>query len=287
MTTYLLFIALAPAVILMIYVWNKDKSKEPFKMLLILAFLGAVSCFPAGFLESPANSAIMSVFGKDNYLSYFLQAFFGVALMEEGCKFIVMFLYTRNHKEFNGLFDGMIYAVLVSLGFAAFENVFYVMDFGSKVALSRAFTAIPGHMFNAVFMGYNYSLWHTYRLCDKSEKYFANLGMIRPRLPKYKYKNYLAKAIIIPVLVHGFYDFCLFTSNTYFYLIFYVFVGALYIICFGKIKKLSKRDMEDYQLIPRMLCLKYPELMGIIIPHEANPIRTPNTHYQNRQTLYK
>ena len=158
MFTYLLFIALAPAIVLMIYVWSKDKSKEPFGMLVMLVILGALSCFPAGFLESPVIDAIVSVFGKDNLLSYFVQAFIGVALMEEGCKFLVMFFYTKNHKEFNGLFDGMIYAIFVSLGFAAFENVFYVFDFGSKVALSRAFTAIPGHMFNAVFMGYNASL---------------------------------------------------------------------------------------------------------------------------------
>ncbi len=287
MNTYLLAIAVAPAILLMFYVWSKDKSKEPFKMLVILVLLGVLSCIPAGFIEMLLDNIVLSVFGENNYVYFFVKAFFGVALVEEGCKFLFMFLYTRNHKEFNGLFDGMIYAVFVSLGFAAFENVFYVAEYGSQVAISRAFTAVPGHMFFAVFMGYSYSMWHTYRLCDKSEAYFANLHMIKPRPPKYKYKAHLAKAIIVPVLVHGFYDFCLFTENVYLCLFFYVFIAALYIICFGKIKKLSKRDMEDYLLIPRMLCMKYPELIGIIIPREANPLNMPNTFYQNRQTVHK
>ena len=281
--TYLFLIAIAPGVALLYYVWTKDKSKEPFKMLAVLFILGVVSCIPAALFESVLSVPIAAVFGEGTYIYYFIYAFFGVALVEEGCKFVLMYLYTRKHKEFNGLFDGMIYAVFVSLGFATFENVLYVVQEGFATGIMRAVTAVPGHMFFAVFMGYNYSMWHTYKLCDASEAYFANLGMIRPRLPKYQYKGYLVKAFVFPVLIHGLYDFLLFTENSILMLVCFGLVIALYIFCFGRIKKLSKADMEDYQLIPLMLCQKYPELIGVIIPRQANPMATPASYYQNVQ----
>ena len=292
MNTYLLLLAIAPAAYLLYYVWKRDKSKEPFGMLVILVILGALSCVPAALTETFLDSTLITpLFGNDKMMYSFVDAFFGVALVEEGFKFLFMYFYTRKHKEFNGLFDGMVYCVFVSLGFAALENILYVFEGGAASALTRAVTAVPGHMFFGVFMGYNYSMWHTYKLCDESEKYFANLNMIQIREPKYKYKGYLAKAIILPVLVHGFYDFCLFTGNTYFILAYYVFMVVLYIVCFGRIKKLSRSDMEDYRLIPLMLCKKYPELIGVILPRQANPMTMPGAYYQNPQhqnnTIYR
>ena len=278
---FLFLLAIVPGVALLYYVWKKDKSKEPFKVLAILFLLGVVSCIPAALLEVVLGGVFSAIFGEGNYIFYFVDAFLGVALIEEGCKFVLMFLYTRKHKEFNGLFDGLIYAVFVSLGFATFENILYVVDNGFATGIMRAVTAVPGHMFFAVFMGFNYSMWHTYKLCDKSETYFANLGMIRPRPPKYQYSGYLVKAIVFPVLIHGLYDFLLFTENTVLMLLNFVLVIVLYVVCFGQIKKLSRADMEDYQLIPLMLCQKYPELVGIIMPRQANPMAAPASYYQN------
>ena len=282
MSTYLLLLAVAPAIALMVYIWNKDKSKEPLKMLLILVALGAASCLPAALIELAVGKVIEPLASVSTMFYHLVEAFFGVALIEEGCKFIVMYLYTRNHKDFNGLFDGMIYAVFTSLGFAALENVMYVFEGGVENAIGRALTAVPGHMFFGVFMGYNYSLWHTYKLCDESEAYFAQRGMIIPRAPKYSYTGYFVKAIVLPVLIHGFYDFCLFTENSVFTIVYLIFLVGLYIFCFGRIKKLSKADMDDYQLIPLMLCQKYPELIGIIAPRQANPMAMPNSYYDNR-----
>lgn len=191
--TYLLALALAPALLLLKYVWNKDKSKEPFKMLVILFLLGVVSCIPAALIEQLLNSVIDAVLTKGTYFYYFILTFFGVALVEEGLKFLFMYLYTHKHREFNGLFDGMVYAIFVSLGFAAFENVFYVMEGGAGVAITRAIMSVPGHMFFAVFMGYYYSMWHTYKLCHDTEQYFAGIGYIIPRPPQYTYKRYLVR----------------------------------------------------------------------------------------------
>ncbi len=280
--TYLLFLALAPAAFLMFYVWKKDKSKEPFGMLLVLVILGALSCIPASILEKIFDTVISNVFTPNTYTYYFASAFFGVALVEEGCKFVFMYLYTHKHKEFNGLFDGMVYAVFVSLGFAALENVLYVFDGGVSVAISRGLMAVPGHMFFAVFMGYYYSLWHVNKLCDASEKYFANLGFIQIKAPSYKYGNHLVRAFVIPVIFHGIYDFCLFTGNPYLVLFDLALVVVLYIVCFKRIKKLSNSDIEDSRLIPSILCEKYPELTRVINPTVVNPMTLPQSYYQQK-----
>ncbi len=287
--TYLLFLALAPAIFLMYYVWNKDKSKEPFGMLLFLVILGVLSCIPAAIIEGVLDDIISAFFSGNTYIYNFIKAFFGVALIEEGCKFVFMYLYTHKHKEFNGLFDGMVYAVFVSLGFAALENVFYVVDGGAGVAVARGLMAVPGHMFFGVFMGYYYSLWHVNKLCDESEKYFAKLGFIQIKAPSYKYSKNLVKAVVVPVLFHGLYDFCLFTENIYFIFLNLALVIALYIVCFARIKKMSSSDIEDYKLIPQLLCQKYPELTHIVNPTVVNPMSVPQDYYttlQNKAVYY-
>lgn len=75
----------------------------------------------------------------------FVKAFFVVALIEEFSKYIIVRYYNQPRKWFNEPFDGIIYAVMVSMGFAAFENILYVLQGGFEVALLRAFTAIPAH----------------------------------------------------------------------------------------------------------------------------------------------
>lgn len=284
---YLLLIAVAPSVILLRYVYKLDKEKEPFGMLLTLFFLGVISCFPASIVEQLLEGVNKNLFTQNTYLYMFVENFFGVALVEEGFKFLFMYLYTRKHKEFNGLYDGMIYAIFVSLGFATLENIEYVFQYGFATGVTRAVLSVPGHMFFGVFMGYYYSLWHTFKLCDASETYFAQLGMINPRSPKYKYKGYLVRSIVVPVSIHGFYDFALSSENTMLILIFLAMMVLLYIICFKRIKKQSKSDMADYKLIPMILCKKYPELIGVITPRQANPMNVPQNYYRTSNTYHQ
>ncbi len=85
-----------------------------------------------------------------------LLAFLVVAVVEEGTKFVFLKLRTWRDPNFNFRFDGIVYAVFVSLGFAAFENINYVLGYGLTVALPRAVLAIPAHMGFAVFMGLFY-----------------------------------------------------------------------------------------------------------------------------------
>ena len=181
----LFFAAVFPAIALCVYVFKKDRAeKEPIGLLFGLFALGALICFPAAMAEEAVLDAIVEVFksfgrvedgivklSSTAYTFYNIaENFVGIALVEEGLKFLVLYLVTKNNKNFNSLFDGLIYSVFVSLGFAALENVLYVTDSGFHLAIIRGVLSVPGHMFFAVIMGYYYSMWNLYGKANSLEK---------------------------------------------------------------------------------------------------------------------
>ena len=115
----------------------------------------------------------------------------------------------------------IVYSVFVALGFACIENIFYVFEHGFAVGVFRALFAVPGHACDGVFMGYYLSL---------AKLYSDDLV---------KSKHNLRLSLIVPVLLHGFYDYCLFSENMLFILGFFVFIIILYIFTVKRIKKVS------------------------------------------------
>jgi RsiW-degrading membrane proteinase PrsW (M82 family) len=59
-----------------------------------------------------------------------------------------------NNKNFNEPFDGIVYAVIVSMGFATIENIIYVFQYGFATGILRLFTAVPAHAAFGILMGY-------------------------------------------------------------------------------------------------------------------------------------
>ena len=257
--------ALLPAIVLLIYIFKKDRAeKEPVGLIALLFFAGVVIATPAGWLETLVDPIIKFLFQNSLQLeegaglleiipfySYiFVENFFGVALIEEGCKFIALFLLTYKNKNFNSLFDGMVYSVTVSLGFAAIENVMYAISFGWGTVFSRMILSVPGHMFFGVMMGYFYSFWNVFRHVDALEKDAKQKGMIAPSRKPIKKEKQLLLAIIVPTIVHGFFDFCLAADSFLFMIVFYIFVIVLYVFCFSRIRKFAKSDvMYGYLLL--------------------------------------
>ena len=278
---FLFALAVLPAVLLCIYVYKKDRhEKEPMKFLIRLLIAGAVISIPVMLIETAAESVLVALFDSsislvedeysfDSYsasLGYnFLSAFFGVALVEEGFKFLALYLLTRRNKDFNSLFDGMIYSVFVSLGFAALENVLYVFSGGVETALIRMVTAVPGHMCFGVLMGYFYSYWHLYDHTAKLEENLMRTGTIPAGKPKFAPKKYLVLTLVCPVLGHGFYDFCCFMADYFWIVIFYAFLIALFVFCFLRVKNLSKQDTGDFAGAAKLLVSAYPMLQQSII----------------------
>lgn len=222
----LLCLSILPSIILGYIVYKEDKvEKEPASLLIKLLFGGIISAIMT-VITSIILENIFPFLAAENktVLESLLEILFEVALVEESCKWLILRKITWNNKEFNYLYDAIVYAVFVSIGFATIENIFYVLDGGLEVAILRAVLSVPSHVFYGVFMGYYYGI--------------SKLGEINNR-NDIKRKN-IFLSLAIPTFLHFIFDFCLTNPNIIFLTIYLIFIILLYINAFKKIFKLSK-----------------------------------------------
>lgn len=227
MASLLFVLAIIPVVIILTYIYLKDRNKEPWSLLIKLFVLGVASCFLVLFV-SELLFMIFPFMSKDTaYMTFFetmAYSFIGVALVEEFCKWLMTFVGAYNHKAYDEVYDGIVYSVYVSLGFACLENILYVfMNNSIAVGISRGILAVPGHACDAVFMGYYLSL----------AKVYASQGK------KSLEKKNLVLSVLVPTILHGIYDFCLFANMDILLLVFFVFVITIYVFAIKKIKLLA------------------------------------------------
>ena len=128
------------------------------------------------------------------FLQSFYNAFFCAAIPEEFAKWIIFYWLIKKAKDFDQYYDGILYAIFISMGFALVENVMYVMQSGMSVAIARAITAVPGHMLFAVPMGYYLSLAKFKEGKDAAK--------------------YVKLSLAVPILLHGTYDFILMYADS-------------------------------------------------------------------------
>ncbi len=209
----ILLIALAPVFIILFYVYFRDKyEKEPFKLLLLAVVAGMIIVVPVIFIER----LIMALQpGMSPIFDSAYNAFLVAALTEEAFKYLALFLLIWKSPEFNEKFDGIVYAVFISLGFAGVENVLYVFEGGIKTGILRAITAVPAHALFGVMMGYYFGIARMY---------------VELR------KKYLWLAFLVPFILHGIYDFMLMSNLPILLIAFIPFVLYLYFAGFRKMK---------------------------------------------------
>ncbi len=229
---YLILAATAPVIIFLYLVYRNDTHKEPFKILLRCLFGGAIAIILTLIINIPL--AFFKPFFTFPYGYELYTAFLAASFAEELSKFLVLYFIVWKLKDFDQHYDGIVYAVFVSLGFALIENVMYVLEGGIGVASVRAVLAVPGHGFFGVIMGYYLSM--------------ARFGFPHSR------KTYLTKALLYPFLFHGFYDFILFVSGyavdePIFLLLlvaaFAYLIIKLWKLGLQKIKRLARTDAEN------------------------------------------
>lgn len=219
--------AVVPAVVLLCYIYRHDTvEKEPTGLLICLLGLGIAAAVCSGILESLGQRLLGLLLPSGSRLYLILLAFLVVAAVEEGAKFFFLKQCTWNHPAFNYRFDAIVYAVFVSLGFAAFENVQYVLQYGLSVALPRALLAVPGHMSFAVCMGIYYGRAKLCRGWGDEAGAWHNLRM----------------GLLFPVLLHGFYDACAMIGSSRSTMIFLVFVVLMFCKVFHQVKRESATD---------------------------------------------
>ncbi len=152
MSLFAFALAIAPAAAIIWFVYTRDLyDREPAGMLAFSFLLGIVSVVPAivgsllggHFFDVSENPAITAAY-----------AFGVVALSEEAAKFLFLRYVVFRHPAFDEPYDGIVYAVMIGMGFATFENILYVADGGLETAFLRMFTAVPAHAVFGVAMGY-------------------------------------------------------------------------------------------------------------------------------------
>ena len=150
---FLLAIATAPGVAIGLYIYLKDKhEREPIGLLIKAFIYGILSTLLTLIISIPMSSIVP--LDQHDIGEQAIHAFLLVALIEELSKYIFVRGVLYRDKNFNEPFDGIVYSVMVGMGFATFENILYVWDSGVGTALLRMFTAVPAHASFAVLMGY-------------------------------------------------------------------------------------------------------------------------------------
>ncbi|MBN2745513.1 MAG: PrsW family intramembrane metalloprotease [Bacteroidales bacterium] len=210
--------AIAPVVAILIYIYYRDKwEKEPLRKLLSALALGALSVIPVLIVEIWLHDLSFNL-PLSKRLDAFYNAFVVAAFTEESFKFIALLIIVWRSRQFSEKYDGIVYAVFVSLGFAMVENIKYVLDGGMNVALTRAITAVPAHALFGVTMGYYLS--------------FARFSLF------FKRRNFIL-ALLIPIMLHGIYDFILMSAEPGYFIVFIFYLYYLYKVGFKRIKELS------------------------------------------------
>ena len=200
-------LAILPIILIGLFFYLKDTLKEPIKLLRNLFLCGIVSAI----LVISISYITLLIFPNYNdmknasFLKIFTYSFFFVAFFEELTKWFMVYKISFKHKDFDQMYDIILYSVFVSLGFSFLENLIYIAPAinGLTLAIFRSLTAIPAHVSFGVFIGYYLSFYK-----------------------KNNNKKYLYLSIIVPIILHGFYDF-------------------LFIITILKVNKILKYDKNS------------------------------------------
>lgn len=183
-------LAIAPGIAISLFIYFRDKyEKEPFRLLRGSFLFGLLSIVPAAVIE--LIEGVMGFNESGDMLRIFLYALLGVGLVEELSKYFFLRVYAYPKAAFNEPFDGIVYSVMIAMGFATGENILYAVTNGFGTTILRMFTAVPLHATCGVIIGY-----------------FVGLAKFRksPRL-------YILPGLSLAVLIHGSYDFFLFQQD--------------------------------------------------------------------------
>jgi len=208
-----------PVFIIIIYIYLKDKyEKEPTSLLLSSFLYGAIVSIIITTIIYYVLDIILPLKDEFSIWQQFVKAFFVVGLVEEFSKYFIVRYYAQPKPQFNEPFDGIVYAVMISMGFAATENIFYVLEGGLSTAIIRSFTAVPAHATFGILMGYYMG----------KAKFSTNKALLN------------ITGLLLASLFHGAYDFFLFIE-----FIPGIWIGAFISLVIGII--ISKRAIKKHQ----------------------------------------
>ena len=220
-----LLITIVPSILILLYFFLSDRFKEPKGSIALVFFLGILICLPAGIL----NNFMFENFGGQDNGKDLTHSFLGPAWTEEILKFLVLYAIVLRRSEFNEPMDGIVYGVVVSLGFATYENYDYVFRLAeiwdiapSQLAIWRSYSAVPMHGLNGCIMGFYFGM---YAFTAK--------------------KKYLLLSLMLPYLFHGMYNYI---GNPLHLSIIGIMIVFTFIL-HQKLKKLQKEKEKESEII--------------------------------------
>ena len=226
---FVLIPALLPVAIILYYVYSKDKKeREPISLLAKTLAFGALFSLPCIPVEGILGSVFANIFDTTTIEYALVEYTIGVALVEEFFKFLVLMIYIWKNRNFDYRYDGIVYAVTSSLGFAALENIIYILNYGTGVSIGRAIFAIPGHTTFGVLMGFFFARAKDWSLRGNGARSGLNLIL----------------SLFVPMCVHGIYDFLLSepAQTAGLNVFFLIYVIALDVVAFFTIRHDFKTD---------------------------------------------
>lgn len=190
----LLFVSVLPGILISWYIYWRDRHEPEPKHYLLAAFLlGMAATYPAIKMEE-FGMIELGIFASESWPMTFAFAFGVIAFSEELVKFLFLRYVFYPRTEFNEPMDGIVYAVMIGMGFATLENILYVLTRGGgfEIAILRMFTAVPAHGAFAVWMGY-----------------FVGMA----KFSNHSRTSLLLVGLTLAIFIHGTYDFFLFQKN--------------------------------------------------------------------------
>lgn len=219
MKIYILALALLPVCFFIVWIYLKDKYEKepPLKLIQYFSFGILVSILAIFFELYFSELNIFSGLASTLYIAFIVAAF-----TEEGLKSIILIPILLKDKDFNEKLDGIIYSIFLSLGFATIENIIYLtrerFDLSFELGITRGIISIPAHIMFAITMGYYISKYKFSK--DDTHK-----------------NRYLVYAVIIPILLHGVFDFILMIGYRWAIIVFIVYIIFLWKISLDKLDK--------------------------------------------------
>ncbi|RTE10486.1 glutamic-type intramembrane protease PrsW [Paenibacillus whitsoniae] len=195
--------AVAPGLALLSYFYLKDRyAPEPIHLVIRMFVFGVLLVYPTMVLQQ----ALIQEFGEGTLVS----SFFLSGGVEEFLKWLILYHIILRHEAFDEPYDGIVYAVAVSLGFATLENIIYAFLNASSFSalLMRALLPVSGHALFGVMMGY----------------YMGKAKFS----PNHRYR-YLWFSMLLPMLWHGGFDYILLVFKTSWVWVMLPFMALLWI----------------------------------------------------------
>lgn len=217
---------LIPPILLIVYMYRLDKvEQEPVGLIAKTFVFGMISVIPAVIMELVFGAILDRVYPgyTEGTLYVLIENFVVVAFSEEFCKRMMANFAVWKRPEFNFHFDAIIYYATSALGFAAAENIMYMSNFGTEIAISRM---IPVHTICGIFMGYFMGWAKT-----------ASLNNEHSKCKRFKWFG-----LLVPILIHGTWDFCLSTMSVAAVLAVYALIIILTIVAARMMHREAKMD---------------------------------------------